>query len=517
MAALAVAACAWQGAGQTTVDLTGQGRLRTGTVLPSQCSTGQMFLLTGGGTSQLHTCAGNVWTAVATGGGSAGGGLCSMALTATPVFDGGQCSTFSLALGETAVTSSTLVNARAGQTLTFIISQDQTGGRAFSWPANVKHACVASGSPAASTIMTAVFDGANAEATSCTTSEAATLITGPTRVAPATPSTGLSCWFDASGTWKCKDTSGNVRASVLTASGPTGQQFVTYIDGDGVAHTAAVSAAQLAEGTTGSGAVVRAGSPTITTPTIASFANAAHGHADAAGGGQIAEGGLNLSDVTTGDATNLRHGWLPKLPGDNSKCLLGDGTYGACGSGGTDGSGGLDLSTAGVYRLDTGFYLAAPPENFTIDSSLTAGKMGCYQFDLPVRLTLGKLTTKILGLGSNIFQLAIYTDAADAPGTKVSGSDLMITSPPSEYILGMSWGTSHPVLSPGVYWACYSAQTQITLYRPWGHTFYGYALAKPRQVKCTDTVTYNGAMPNTCTSPTGNDPTSMLFLMVHAQ
>lgn len=44
---------------------------------------------------------------------------------------------------------------------------------------------------------------------------------------------------------------------------------------------------------TGTGSVVvMQGSPTITTPTIGSFANAAHTHADAAGGGTIDHGVL---------------------------------------------------------------------------------------------------------------------------------------------------------------------------------------------------------------------------------
>ncbi|MEE9534577.1 MAG: hypothetical protein V3W06_09160 [Acidimicrobiia bacterium] len=47
------------------------------------------------------------------------------------------------------------------------------------------------------------------------------------------------------------------------------------------------SAVPTATGSTGTGLIVRQGSPSITTPTIASFANAAHDHADAAGGAQI--------------------------------------------------------------------------------------------------------------------------------------------------------------------------------------------------------------------------------------
>lgn len=44
---------------------------------------------------------------------------------------------------------------------------------------------------------------------------------------------------------------------------------------------------------TGTGSVVLANSPTIVTPTIASFTNAQHNHANAAGGGQIGNSGIS--------------------------------------------------------------------------------------------------------------------------------------------------------------------------------------------------------------------------------
>lgn len=44
---------------------------------------------------------------------------------------------------------------------------------------------------------------------------------------------------------------------------------------------------------TGSGSLVLASSPTIVTPTIASFTNAQHNHSNAAGGGQIANSGIS--------------------------------------------------------------------------------------------------------------------------------------------------------------------------------------------------------------------------------
>ncbi len=330
---------------------------------PAGCSTGQIWLSTDTGVMSYCSGAGNWNTGPTAGvdgqitynnGGVAAGSnlsqnqdgsvsatkgfnppMCPVALSASPVFDAAQCNSFSLSLGSTAVTGATLVHAKAGQMLTFLISQDQTGGRSFTWPQNVAGACTISATAGVSTTLTAFFDGTKANTLQCTTSDAATLIAGPTRSAPSTPVSGLSCWFDASGaTWKCKDTSGAVHAAVLTAAGPAGNQYLTYIDGDGVPHAAQVSAAQLAEGTTGSGTVVLSGSPTILTPSIASFANAQHSHMNAAGGGQITEPALNLSDMATGNASSVRHGLMPKLSGLATDVFHGDGTWGPGGGGG---------------------------------------------------------------------------------------------------------------------------------------------------------------------------------------
>jgi hypothetical protein len=242
MAALLVAVGA---SGQTTLDLTRQGKVASGTTLPGQCVVGQLFFKTNAPAgANLYTCSStNTWTAaVGSGGGGQSAQLCTVSASATPVFDAAQCSVFSLTLGGTAVTSSTLVNARPGQELTFIITQDQTGGRPFVWPTNVVRPCAVSTTANVSSTVTAMFDGTNANANYCTTTEAATLVTGPTRSAPGTPADGLACWFDAAGsTWKCKDPGGSVHASVLTASGPTAGQFLTYIDADGVPHSAAVT------------------------------------------------------------------------------------------------------------------------------------------------------------------------------------------------------------------------------------------------------------------------------------
>jgi hypothetical protein len=75
----------------------------------------------------------------------------------------------------------------------------------------------------------------------------------------------------------------------------TSNQFLTHIDSSGVQQKAQPSAANLSNGVTGSGAVVLASSPAITTPTIASFANSTHNHTNSAGGGQITDAALSAA------------------------------------------------------------------------------------------------------------------------------------------------------------------------------------------------------------------------------
>lgn len=60
-----------------------------------------------------------------------------------------------------------------------------------------------------------------------------------------------------------------------------------------------IDANSVANGVSGTGAVLRQGSPSITTPTIASFANANHDHSNSAGGGNIPEASITslVSDL----------------------------------------------------------------------------------------------------------------------------------------------------------------------------------------------------------------------------
>ena len=480
---------------------------------PANCAAGQLWLATDTGSLSYCATTGNpgTWRILNTGsGGGTVSGLCSVAFSGSPVFDADGCSVFQLTLGGTPVTGATLVNAQAGQELTFMISQDATGGRTFAWPANLTNGCEVSTAAGVSTIVTAIYDGTMANATYCTTNDVATVISGPTRSEPPTPSSGLSCWFDAlaggGGTWKCKDTAGNVGAAVLTASGPTAQQFVTYIDADGVPHTGPVSASQLTEGTTGTGAVVRTTGATLETPTIASFINAPHTHNDAAGGGQIAEDALNLSNVITGDASEARHGFLPKLPGDNTKCLLGDGTYGTCGGVG----GGFTMSGGGVYHpLEGVFSLLHYGTNGTVAAAAANGNFECYQWTAPVAIRLANLWTVKGGNGtaSDVFAAAVYQDSSNSPGTKIANSDVTVIGDTGVSYTEVPWGATHPILPAGTYWMCYSnSNASASWYSDSDSSLasqLGY-LTPPRRVACQNTVTYNGAgttLPSTCTSP----------------
>lgn len=388
---LLLAACIRQAAGQTpitTVDLTRQGKLGAGTVLPAQCAVGQMYFKTNAPAgANVFACAANGWSVV----GQAGAPLCSVTLSPNPVFDASQCSAFTLTLGATAVTASSLSNARAGQELTFIILQDATGGRSFTWPANVQRACAVSSTPGVSTIVNAVYDGVNAGATSCTTSDTPTLISGPTRPAPPAPATGLVCWFDSSdNTFECKDPGGSVHAAPLTTTA-TAHQFVSYIDSHGVQQKA-----------------------------------------------QPADSDLALSDIATNNASASSHGFAPKLPNDPAKYLDGTGDYSV-----PAGSGGASAWPAGlVYYPGT---VSAPSAYVSV--SLSAGTTYCTDVYDPYTVLVSALAT-VAGTTAGKYQtVAVF----DTSGNKLIDVNVPETSTTTwnKFTLGT------PVtLSPGLHTWC---------------------------------------------------------------
>jgi hypothetical protein len=148
--------------------------------------------------------------------------LCTVTLSATPVFDASQCNVFSLTLGNTTVTGSSLTNAKAGQTLTFTVIQDATGGRTFVWPPNVLGGCTVSTTASATTTVSGIFDGTNVVNPVCSTSDAATAWSGPVRTALGTPAAGLNTWFDATGlNFQAKNAAGNISGTAFALTNAT--------------------------------------------------------------------------------------------------------------------------------------------------------------------------------------------------------------------------------------------------------------------------------------------------------
>lgn len=102
-----------------------------------------------------------------------------------------------------------------------------------------------------------------------------------------------------------QDDGGTTKQAQFQANGITAGQTRTFIFPDANGTLTA-----LGNDSTGTGNVVRATSPTIVTPTIASFANAGHNHQDAAGGAQLvatsvfASGTVPTARLGSGSATS---------------------------------------------------------------------------------------------------------------------------------------------------------------------------------------------------------------------
>lgn len=160
-----------------------------------------------------------------------------------------------------------------------------------------------------STTVTGILSGNGMAISAATTtgSGSVVLATSPTLVTPAlgTPSSGVAT--NLTGT-----ASGLTAGTVTTNANLTGPI------------TSAGNATSIASQTgTGTKFVVDT-SPTIVTPTIASFANSNHNHQNSAGGGTLAEAALALTDVTTNNSSTSNHGFLKKL--DNVATDYMDGT-----------------------------------------------------------------------------------------------------------------------------------------------------------------------------------------------
>jgi hypothetical protein len=117
---------------------------------------------------------------------------------------------------------------------------------------------------------------------------------------------------------------------------------------------------------------LKVGAATLDTPAISSFASAQHNHTNAAGGGQLPEGALSLSDVTTNNVSTSKHGFVPKAPNDTTVFLRGDGTWAVPSGSGGSSSGWTDDGS--VVRLTTstdkvGIGTSTPNRNLEVAGS----------------------------------------------------------------------------------------------------------------------------------------------------
>jgi hypothetical protein len=93
-------------------------------------------------------------------------GVTAVPFSATPVFDASTfaCPTFTMTLTGN-VGSSTVSNPALGQEITFILTQDGTGGRAFTWPANFKGASAIAPDASSVSVQSFKWDGSAWRAT----------------------------------------------------------------------------------------------------------------------------------------------------------------------------------------------------------------------------------------------------------------------------------------------------------------------------------------------------------------
>lgn len=98
-----------------------------------------------------------------------------------------------------------------------------------------------------------------------------------------------------------------VETKLGTGSSTPASNTILYGTGAGTSAWQGLTSAQLASilsDETGSGAAVFANSPTIVTPTVASFTNAQHNHTNAAGGGQLSNTSFATGTLGTDKLTN---------------------------------------------------------------------------------------------------------------------------------------------------------------------------------------------------------------------
>lgn len=255
---------------------------------------------------------------------------------------------------------------------------------------------------------------------------------------------------------------GSVALTLATVNGNVGSFAIATVTVNAKGLVTAASAAS----TTGSGAVVLTTSPTIVTPTIASFTNATHTHQNAAGGGTldtaaIASGTLAAARMPalTGDITTSAGAVATTLATVNSNVgsfaiatvtVNGKGLVTAASAASTTGSGSVVLATSPTITTPSIAKLA----NLTTNGFVKTGSGdGTLSVDTATYLTANQtitlsgdvtgsgataITTTLATVNSNVGSFAIATvtvngkglvTAASAASTTGSGSVVLATTP----------------------------------------------------------------------------------------
>lgn len=91
-------------------------------------------------------------------------GLSNVSFSATPTFNAGAATSFAMTLTGN-VTLATISNPTNGEQITFLITQDATGGRLFNWPANVQGAGTVAPDPNSTSVQSFLWTGSVWKAT----------------------------------------------------------------------------------------------------------------------------------------------------------------------------------------------------------------------------------------------------------------------------------------------------------------------------------------------------------------
>src|ERR1022692_708716 len=271
---VSLAGCGWQLNGQTSIDLTRQGRLGSGTTLPAQCAVGQVFFKSNAPAgANLYTCiAQNLWTAVGLSQGGAASRPANCTFGQVWLSPDTGAMTYCSATGNPGTWSPTLAGpagAAGPAGVNGAISQIAAGGAPLTVRPTLNFGagatcvdnsgasrtdCTFSGGGSGSVVLTS---GAGAPSPNCTapsssnlavyldtanqdewwcsatnawkkilsvTGSGPYLVTGGTGTAPGNPSSGnVSCYLSSTtNTQICLDSSGNATTMTPVASLPSG-------------------------------------------------------------------------------------------------------------------------------------------------------------------------------------------------------------------------------------------------------------------------------------------------------